>query len=103
VSDGTVYVLHIEPAYQHARHYVGFTDAASADERVAEHLAGHGSPLVRAALAAGHAVELATSWPGSRTDERRVKRAGGHGHRVCPRCRPRHLAGRKARREAAMR
>lgn len=33
-APGTVYVLHLEPAYGHARHYVGWT-AGDVDERVA--------------------------------------------------------------------
>jgi len=44
---GTVYVLHFDPAYKHARHYVGWT-AGEVTERIAVHLQGRGSPLVRA-------------------------------------------------------
>jgi predicted GIY-YIG superfamily endonuclease len=47
---GTVYVLHFEPAYKHARHYVGWTEG-DVVERLAVHLQGRGSPLIRAALA----------------------------------------------------
>jgi hypothetical protein len=38
------------PAYHHARHYIGW--ARRVDTRLAEHLAGAGSPLVRAAVSA---------------------------------------------------
>jgi hypothetical protein len=48
---GTVYVLHFEPAYKHAQHYVGWT-AGEVTERIAVHLQGRGSPLVRAAVEA---------------------------------------------------
>src|SRR3954452_8463461 len=68
---GTVYVLHFEPAYHHARHYIGW--AVSVEPRLAEHMAGSGSPLVRAAIAAGVRVELAATIPGSRYLERRLK------------------------------
>jgi predicted GIY-YIG superfamily endonuclease len=69
---GTVYVLHFEPAYRHARHYVGW--ATDVNARLAEHLAGVGSPLVRAAVAAGVHVQVAATMPGSRFLERRLKR-----------------------------
>lgn len=81
---GTVYVLHFEPAYYHARHYVGWSQDVAA--RVAEHLAGVGSPLVRAAVAAGVRVYLAATMPGSRRLERRLKRWHKTGQ-FCPRCR----------------
>ena len=89
---GTVYVLHFEPAYRHARHYVGW--ARDVDARVAEHLAGAGSPLVRAAVAAGVRVELVAELPGSRQLERRLKRWHKTGQ-FCPRCRV--LRGGRAR------
>jgi len=52
---------------------------------VAEHLAGQGSPLIRAAVAAGRAIDLVLSVPGDRKLERKLHNA--HGTRVCPRCR----------------
>jgi len=42
--------------------------------RVATHLQGGGSPLIRAALAAGVDVQVAATFRGSRTLERRLKR-----------------------------
>jgi predicted GIY-YIG superfamily endonuclease len=70
----TVYVLHLTPPYRHARHYVGYTPDADAGRRVAEHLRGIGSPLVKAALAAGSAVSLAHEFPGAERDfERNLK------------------------------
>lgn len=68
-----VYVLHIEPPYLHARHYIGFT-TRKVGERVADHFAGRGSPLVKAALDAGHVVTIAHSWRcGTRGFERSLK------------------------------
>jgi predicted GIY-YIG superfamily endonuclease len=69
-----LYLLHFDPPYLHAGHYLGF--AEDVDRRVSEHLAANGkaSPLVRAALAAGSAVSLARTWPGGdRKLERRLK------------------------------
>jgi hypothetical protein len=44
------YLLQFQPAYRHARHYIGWT-RDDVDARIAQHLAGRGSPLVQAARA----------------------------------------------------
>ena len=67
-----------------ARHYLGST-AGSVDARVAEHVRGAGSPLVRAAVLAGCTVQLVATWPGGRDVERKMKRAHNL-PRLCPRC-----------------
>jgi predicted GIY-YIG superfamily endonuclease len=82
---GTVYVLHLEPAYRHARHYIGWT-AGDVDARVATHVQGTGSPLIRAAVAAGVRVQIAATMPGSLMLERRLKRWHKTGQ-FCPICR----------------
>lgn len=92
----TIYLLHFTPPYaapiagtdriKTAGHYLGST-AGTVEQRLAEHLEGRGSPLVKAALAAGCAVELVATWPGGRQLERRVKR-NRHLHRHCPKCTP---------------
>lgn len=82
-----LYLLHFDPPYRHARHYLGFSD--DIDRRVAEHVAGRSSssPLIRAALANGSTVELVRTWPGGdRNLERRLKRRH-EGPRLCPVCR----------------
>src|SRR5687768_11308024 len=71
---GTVYVLHFELGYKHARHYVGWTSGDDVTARLAVHLQGRGSPLVRAAVRAGMQVQLAATYPGTRYLERRLKR-----------------------------
>lgn len=81
-----LYLLHFDPPYRHARHYLGYADAIP--RRVHEHfdVPSKASPLVRAALAAGCRVQLSAVWLGlGRTDERRRKRGGGHA-RHCPTC-----------------
>lgn len=83
---GTIYVLHIEPPYRHAAHYVGWTGKNDVAERLADHYAGRGSPLVRAAVAAGCDVRLTNTFPGTRTDERRCKDTHKR-DRFCGRCR----------------
>lgn len=84
-----VYLLHFEPRYRHAGHYLGF--AEDIGRRVVEHrqVPSKASPLVQAALGAGCAVTLARVWPGAdRNRERRLKVQGGHS-RKCPTCRGR--------------
>ena len=71
--------------YWHARHYVGIALDGDVQRRFAAHLAGQGSPLVRAVVAAGIGVDLVLTTPGDRGLERRWHNR--HGTRVCPRCR----------------
>lgn len=69
------------------KHYLGWT-SKSAEERLAEHKAGTGSPLVRAAVRAGLDPTLARTWPGhDRNFERMLKRQRNAG-RYCPHCTP---------------
>jgi hypothetical protein len=71
----TVYVLHFDPPFKHARHYVGWTIEENADRRISEHLDLRGSPLVAAAVRAGSAVSVVAVFPGAGKDyERYVKR-----------------------------
>jgi hypothetical protein len=102
----TVYLLHFTPAYtvptvtggtKRAGHYLG-SCAGDPHARLAEHLAGRGSPLVRAAVAAGCRVQLVRTWPGSRVEERQLKRGRRHAA-LCPLCSRRPI--RVTRRPAA--
>lgn len=82
-----LYLLHFEPRYRHAGHYLGYAD--DVDRRVAEHLrcGSRSSPLVSAAIAAGSTITVArTIAGGTRSLERRLKRSGGLS-RHCPVCR----------------
>jgi hypothetical protein len=82
-----VYLLHLVPAYRHARHYLGF--AASSGlllRRLRDHASGHGANLTRVALAAGCGFELVRLWPGSRDDERRLKQQRAVPRLLCPAC-----------------
>lgn len=81
----TIYLLHFSEPLQHARHYLGFCEADDPSERVAQHLAGRGSPLVKAALERGITVELAVTFDGDRNFERRIKNRGSL-CRWCPVC-----------------
>lgn len=89
----TVYLLHFERPYFHARHYLGWTDNG-VETRVTQHLCGDGSPLVRAVVNAGIPVTLARTWQGDRTLERTLKNSKAVPRNFCPICRA-------ARQEAA--
>ncbi len=87
---GTVSLLHLESGLpitggRVAPHYLGWTET-DVDARVALHIAGRGSPLVRAALALGCTVTIERTWPNvDRRFERRLKNRH-EAPRMCPRC-----------------
>lgn len=90
----TVYLLHFSrpignPANPRAqaRHYIGWTPDNNLDNRLADHRAGNGSHVTRAAVLAGVEIVLARTWPGSRTTERHPKNRK-ESNRLCPICSP---------------
>lgn len=89
---GTVYLLHFDAPFRHARHYCGWT--ADLANRLRDHHDGRGAKLLAAVNAAGIEWQLARTWKGTRALERRLKRQGGASRR-CPLCgvRPRTLRG----------
>lgn len=80
---GTVYLLHLDRPYKHARHYLGW--ASDLQSRLASHAGGTGAKLLRVARDAGIGWTLARTWPGDRHRERQLKRQGGRS-RMCPVC-----------------
>jgi predicted GIY-YIG superfamily endonuclease len=80
---GTVYLIHFNEPYKHARHYIGW--ALNVKRRLAEHAAGRGANLLAVVRDAGIGWQLARMWPGTRTRERQIKRQGG-ASRYCPLC-----------------
>ena len=82
--NGIVYLLHFDRSYRHARHYIGFTQ--NLEQRLAEHRAGRGSPLIAATIADGIDFQLAAVWKGDRHDERRLHRQKNTRARLCPIC-----------------
>lgn len=81
--DGTVYLLHFDRPYKHAKHYTGWT--TDLNTRLADHAAGRGARLIEVIQEAGIGWQLARTWPGTRTRERQLKRQGG-ASRYCPHC-----------------
>jgi hypothetical protein len=83
---GTVYLLHFDRPYRHAKHYTGWAASSrSLKRRLAQHGRGDGARLLAVAHAAGIGWQLARTWPGDRTRERQIKRQGG-ASRYCPMC-----------------
>ncbi len=67
----TVYLLHFDPAYKHARHYLGSTEELAA--RINAHMHGRGARLTSVAAEAGSALVLVRTWDGGRALERQLK------------------------------
>ena len=82
---GTVYLLHFDQPYQHARHYTGWTDDVL--DRLERHARGWGSRLTNVIVHAGIGFTLARTCEGTRATERAIKNAGG-AVRYCPLCTP---------------
>lgn len=90
---GTVYLIHFECPYQHARHYLGFTDDLPAC--LDRHLDGNGGRLLRVFRDAGISYRVVRTWEGDRALERKLKRRKGSS-RLCPICREeKRLKGRR--------
>jgi predicted GIY-YIG superfamily endonuclease len=84
-APGTVYLIHFDVAYRHARHYVGWT--ADLLARLAAHREGRGARLMEVITAAGISWQLARTWPGGRDRERAIKNRH-EAPRLCPICTP---------------
>lgn len=93
---GTVYLLHFDRSYKHARHYLGW--ARDLETRLTAHQTGHGARLLEVIQQAGITWTLARTWPGTRIRERQIKNQGG-ASRCCPQCgiqaRPRYWTARE--------
>jgi hypothetical protein len=93
-----VYLLHFsaplgnpQNTRAQASHYLGWAlDVAS---RLAEHRAGRGAAITRAAVERGIDFDVVASWPGDRYLERRLKNLKAT-PRLCPVCGGRHPRGR---------
>lgn len=81
---GTVYLLHFQRPYRHARHYLGWT--VDLPRRIKQHRQGlSGARLMEVVHAAGIPFVIARTWEGDRALERRKKGQGGRG-KLCPIC-----------------
>jgi predicted GIY-YIG superfamily endonuclease len=61
-----------------ARYYLGYCEPGRLNGRLAEHRAGIGAAITRAAVERGYSLEVVASFPGDRTLERQLKRRKSH-------------------------
>ena len=80
---GTVYLIHFDEPYRHAKHYLGW--AKDLQARLDHHANGSGANLMRVIKEAGISWSLARTWEGSKYRGRQLKKQGGRS-RMCPVC-----------------
>src|SRR5262245_17273271 len=82
-NTGTVYLIHFNVAYRHAKHYLGYSE--NLDKRITDHLYGTGARLMEVVTKAGIEWKVARTWPGCRALERKLKNRKDAPH-ICPIC-----------------
>lgn len=83
----TVYLIHFDTPYHHAKHYLG--SAVDLEARIAAHRAGTGARLLEVVNDAGIGWHVVRVWTGAgRKFEAQLKRYR-HAARLCPVCNPR--------------
>jgi predicted GIY-YIG superfamily endonuclease len=79
----TVYLIHLERPYHHARHYLGYTSDLA--HRLMQHRNGAGAKLLKAVTKAGIPFEVVRTWEGYADLEKQLK-AQKNAPRYCPVC-----------------
>ena len=83
--NGTVYLIHFDRPYKHARHYIGWALGRDIDKRMAKHRSGTGARLLRVLKEQGIGWSVVQTWPdATRKVERKLKNRGAC--RICPVC-----------------
>jgi predicted GIY-YIG superfamily endonuclease len=82
-APGTVYLIHFNRAYKHARHYLGYSEHL--DKRITDHLCRMGARLMEVVTNARIEWKVCRTWPGDRALERQLKRRKDAPH-ICPIC-----------------
>jgi hypothetical protein len=78
------YLLHFEPSYKHACHYLGWSPEVQT--RIHAHICGKGARLTEVAYAAGVEMVWVRTWPNAdRKLERQLKNRHGSS-KFCPIC-----------------
>jgi predicted GIY-YIG superfamily endonuclease len=79
-----IYLIHLDPPYKHAKHYLGYAD--DIEPRIRAHSLGRGARLTQVARDAGIIMILVRIWEGAdRTTERKFKNRS-HVPMLCPIC-----------------
>jgi len=85
-----LFLLHFEPPYKHARHYLGYAvgtgRGSSYAKAIARGTAIGPHELVMAAQWAGCTITVADVFEGAGRAVQRTMRASHHLHRFCPIC-----------------
>ena len=79
----TVYLIHFNRAYRHAKHYLGYSE--NLDKRICDHLAGMGARLMEVITEAKIEWKVVRTWKGDRKLERRLKNRK-EAPALCPVC-----------------
>lgn len=82
----TVYLIHFDRPYKHARHYVGYTAAESLEDRLARHRSGRGARLLHVVQRAGISWQVVRTWRFDSIQEARRKERALKGRGQGPRC-----------------
>lgn len=80
----TVYLIHFETPFKHARHYLGYTSLAL-EERINRHRSNRGAKLLIAVSSAGIKWNVVRTWVGGRELETQLKRRK-NAPTLCPIC-----------------
>jgi predicted GIY-YIG superfamily endonuclease len=84
-NTGTVYLLHFSRPFSHALHYLGW-GKGDASKRIADHIAGKGSALTRAAVTAGIELTLVKTWENETRSFERMLKNKKNAKGICPLC-----------------
>jgi hypothetical protein len=85
IPPGTIYLIHFDKPYHHAKHYLGWANDRNLEARLEHHRNGNGSRLMAAVAKAGIEWKVVRTWRGSRDTERTMKNNGAVG-KYCPIC-----------------
>lgn len=81
---GTIYLIHFDRPYRHAKHYLGW--ASNLEARLEHHRNGTGARLMQVLRQEGIGWHVARVWENAdRNRERQIKNQGGLSRR-CPDC-----------------
>lgn len=80
---GTIYLIHLDTPYKHARHYLGISTHLKA--RLAHHRNGTGARFMQVVTEAGIPWRVVRKWQGTRELERHLKNRHNSGQ-LCPIC-----------------
>jgi predicted GIY-YIG superfamily endonuclease len=84
---GTVYLIHFEKHFKHAKHYIGFT-SVNVEERFKRHKNGSGSSLLKAVSKEKINFIIARTWPGKPFSFEKDLKHQKNSKRFCPICNP---------------